>query len=62
MNTRHASLRAQSRGSEVDVGGEEAVRVVDLLDDKYRRLGQVEVWPTDSGDDAGVVGVTDGSC
>jgi hypothetical protein len=44
-----ASLRTQSRGDEVvGVGDEEAVRVVDLLDQQGRRLVQVEVWRTDS--------------
>lgn len=44
-----ASLRTQARGDDVGVGDEKAVRVVDLLDQRGRRLVQVEIWRTDSG-------------
>ena len=44
-----ASLRTQARGHDVGAGNRDAVRVVDLLDRKGRRLVQVEVWRTRSG-------------
>lgn len=44
-----ASLRTQARGYDVGVGDQEAVRVVDLLNRRGRRLVQVEVWRTDRG-------------
>jgi len=44
---RVASLRTQERGNDVGVGDEDAVRVVDLLNRKGRRIVQVEVWRTD---------------
>ena len=44
-----ASLRTQARGHDVGAGDEQAVRVVDLLDRKGRRLVQVDVWRTDDG-------------
>jgi hypothetical protein len=45
-----ASLRTQARGDDVGGGDEAAVRVVDLLDDRGRRLVQVDVWRTDGGE------------
>lgn len=44
-----SSLRTQARGHDVGVGDHVAVRVVDLLNPKGRRLAQVEVWRTESG-------------
>ena len=46
---RVASVRTQARGDDVGAGDQDAVRVVDLLDRKGRRLVQVDVWRTDSG-------------
>ena len=46
---RVASLRTQARGVDVGAGDRQAVRVVDLLDRKGRRLAQVDVWRTDAG-------------
>lgn len=46
---RVASVRTQARGEDVGAGDEKAVRVVDLLDRKGRRLVQVEAWRTTSG-------------
>ena len=44
-----ASVRTQARGADVGAGDQDAVRVVDLLDEKGRRLVQVDVWRTDDG-------------
>lgn len=44
-----ASVRVQGRGRDVGAGNEDAVRVVDLLDRRGRRLVQVDVWRTESG-------------
>ena len=44
-----ASMRTQERGVDVGAGDQNAVRVVDLLDRKGRRLVQVDVWRTDAG-------------
>lgn len=44
-----ASVRTQARGHDVGVGDQDAVRVVDLLNPKGRRLAQVEAWRTESG-------------
>jgi len=44
-----ASVRTQAKGIDVGIGDEEAVRVIDLLDAKGRRLVQGEVWRTDDG-------------
>lgn len=46
---RVASVRTQARGDDVGAGDQEAVRVVDLLNRKGRRLVQVDVWRTESG-------------
>jgi hypothetical protein len=46
---RVASLRTQARGKDVGAGDEDAMRVVDLLDRRGRRLTQVDVWRTDGG-------------
>jgi hypothetical protein len=46
---RVASLRTQARGHDVGAGDQVAVRVMDLLDRRGRRLVQVDVWRTDSG-------------
>ena len=42
------SVRTQARGADVGAGDEDAVRVVDLLNRKGRRLVQADVWRTDS--------------
>jgi hypothetical protein len=42
------SVRTQARGHDVGAGDQDAVRVVDLLDRRGRRLVQVEVWRTDT--------------
>ena len=44
-----ASLRTQARGHDVGAGDRDAVRVVDLLDRRGRRLAQVDVWRGKSG-------------
>jgi hypothetical protein len=44
-----ASLRTQARGHDVGAGDQDAVRVVDLLTTKGRRLVQVDVWRTEAG-------------
>jgi hypothetical protein len=44
------AVRTQARGNDVGAGDEDVVRVVDLLDRNGRRLIQVDVWRTDSGD------------
>ena len=45
-----AALRIQARGDEaVGLGDEQAVRIVDLLGQRGRRIAQVEVWRTDGG-------------
>lgn len=44
-----ASVRTQAKGDDVGAGDQDAVRVVDLLDRKGRRLVQVDVWRTDAG-------------
>lgn len=46
---RVASVRTQARGDDVGAGDQDAVRVVDLLNQDGRRLVQVDVWRTDSG-------------
>jgi hypothetical protein len=46
---RVASVRTQARGDDVGAGDRDAVRVVDLLDRRGRRLAQVDVWRTDAG-------------
>ena len=46
---RVVSLRTQAQGDDVGAGNEDAVRVVDLLNRKGRRLVQVDVWRTDEG-------------
>lgn len=46
---RVASLRTQARGTDVGAGDQDAVRVVDLLNRRGRRLIQADVWRTDSG-------------
>ncbi|CUR55216.1 exported hypothetical protein [metagenome] len=46
---RVVSVRTQARGDDVGAGDEDAVRVVDLLDRKGRRLVQVDVWRSDTG-------------
>ena len=46
---RVASVRTNARGDDVGAGDQDAVRVVDLLDRKGRRLVQVDVWRTESG-------------
>lgn len=44
---RAVAVRVQEQGTDIGVGDEDAVRVVDLLDDKGRRVVQLEVWRTD---------------
>jgi hypothetical protein len=44
-----ASLRTQARGEDVGAGDEDAVRVVDLLNQQGDRLVQVDVWRTAAG-------------
>jgi len=46
---RVVSVRTQARGDDVGAGDQDAVRVVDLLNRKGRRLVQVDVWRTDRG-------------
>jgi len=46
---RVAAVRTQARGDDVGAGDQDAVRVVDLLNRKGRRLVQVDVWRTDRG-------------
>jgi hypothetical protein len=46
---RVASVRTQASGDHVGAGNQDAVRVVDLLDRRGRRLVQVDVWRTDAG-------------
>lgn len=46
---RVASIRTQARGNDVGAGDEDAVRVVDLLNSKGKRLIQADVWRTDAG-------------
>ena len=47
---RVVSLRTQGRGEDNRApGGEDVVRVVDLLNRNGRRLIQVDVWRTDAG-------------
>jgi hypothetical protein len=46
---RVVSLRTQAHGVDVGGGDHKAVRVVDLLDRRGRRLAQVDVWRTDQG-------------
>jgi hypothetical protein len=43
------SLRTQAQGEDVGAGNMNAVRVVDLLNRKGRRLAQVDVWRTEAG-------------
>jgi len=44
-----ASIRTQVRGKDVGAGSEDAVRVVDLLNSRGRRLIQADVWRTEAG-------------
>ena len=44
-----STVQTQARGHNVGIGDQDAVRVVDLLNRKGRRLAQVEVWRTESG-------------
>ena len=46
---RVVSLRTQARGDDVGAGDRDAVRVVDLLNARGRRLVQVDVWRTEAG-------------
>ena len=46
---RVASVRVVERGVDVGTGDQKAVRVVDLLDRRDRRLAQAEVWRDDAG-------------
>lgn len=46
---RVVSLRTQARGHDVGAGDQDAVRVMDLLDRKGRRIVQVDVWRTEAG-------------
>jgi len=46
---RVASVRTQARQHVVGSGRQRVVRVVDLVDEKGRRLVQADVWRTDSG-------------
>ncbi|MBF4160537.1 hypothetical protein [Nocardioides acrostichi] len=47
---RVAGVRTQARGDDVESrGDQDAVRVVDLLNRRDRRLAQLEVWRTDDG-------------
>lgn len=43
------SIRIQQEGVDVGAGDQDAVRVVDLLDQDGQRLIQVDVWRTDAG-------------
>jgi hypothetical protein len=47
--SRPVSTRVQARGHDLGSGDEDAVRIVDLLDGRGRRLLQVEVWRTVDG-------------
>ena len=46
---RVVSVRTQVQGDDVGAGDQDAVRVVDLLNQNGRRLVQVDVWRTDDG-------------
>lgn len=46
---RAVAVRTQARGDDVGAGDREAVRVVDLLGKKGKRLIQADVWRTDAG-------------
>lgn len=46
---RVVSVRTEARGHNVGAGDQDAVRVVDLLNRKGRRLIQADVWRTDAG-------------
>ena len=46
---RVASVRTQARGDDVGVGDQDAVRVVNLLNQSGGRLGRIDVWRTDYG-------------
>ncbi len=46
---RVAAVRTQVRGVDVGGGDQEAVRVVDLLNERGRRLIQADVWRTERG-------------
>ncbi|WP_296601462.1 hypothetical protein [Nocardioides sp.] len=46
---RTASARVQHRGTDIGVGDEDVVRVVDLLNAQGRRVVQLEVWRTADG-------------
>ena len=51
------AVRTQEQGVDVGAGDQEAVRVIDLLDRRGRRLAQADVWRTrDGGWRAGVWG------
>lgn len=42
--SRAVSVRVQERGTDIGVGDQDVVRVVDLLSEKGRRVVQLEVW------------------
>lgn len=46
---RVVSVRTQAKGNDLGAGDENAVRVVDLLNQNGRRLVQVDGWRTDDG-------------
>lgn len=46
---RAVSVRVQERGTDIGVGNEDVVRVIDLVSDKGRRVAQLEVWRTADG-------------
>jgi len=46
---RATSVRVQDRGTDIGVGNEDVVRVVDLLNANGRRVIQLEVWRTADG-------------
>lgn len=44
------SVRTVERGDDVGVGNQKTERIVDLLDRRDRRVAQVEVWRSESGE------------
>jgi len=44
-----AALRTQARGVDVGAGDQDAVRVMDLLNRRGKRIVQVDVWRTEDG-------------
>ena len=46
---RATSVRVQERGADIGLGDQDVVRIVDVLNEKGRRVVQLEVWRTDDG-------------